>query len=171
MITPDTAASTTDLPHTWPCSTRPRHRPSSPQCTSRFSRTPVHKPFTSAFLFPNSNISTILWTWFECLQNKGNFRKAPTVILNLFIGGVKVERVTEYKHLGTVLENKLKFNKNTHFIDKRCQPRIFCLQKLRSLNPFVSPPHQLLPWSLLTARRPPLTCHTPGRAVLRTFYR
>ena len=54
-----------------------------------------------------------------------DFRKAPTVIPDLFIDGVKVERVTEYKYLGTVLDNKLNFNKNTDFIHKRCQPRIF----------------------------------------------
>ena len=61
-------------------------------------------------------------------------RKAPTVIPDLFIDGVKVERVTEYKYVGTVLDSKVNFNKNTDFIHKRCQPRIFCLQKLRSLN-------------------------------------
>ena len=44
-----------------------------------------------------------------------------------------------------ILDNKLNFNKNTNFIHKRCQPRIFCLQKLRSLNVIA--------------------------AVLRTFYR
>ena len=38
-----------------------------------------------------------------------DFRKAPTVISRIFIDGVKVERVTEYKYLGTVLENKLSF--------------------------------------------------------------
>ena len=61
-----------------------------------------------------------------------DFRKAPTVIP--VIDGVKVERVTEYKYLGTVLDNKLNLNKNADCIHKRCQPRIFCLQKLRSLN-------------------------------------
>ena len=70
---------------------------------------------------------------------------APTVIPDLFIDGVKVERVTEYKYLRTVLDNKLNFNKNTDFTHKRCQPRIFCLQKLRSLD--------------------------VSAAVLRTFYR
>ena len=74
-----------------------------------------------------------------------DFRKAPTVILDLFIDGVKVGRVTEYKYLGTVLDNKLNFNKNIDFIHKRCQPRIVCLQRLRSLN--------------------------VSAAVLRTFYR
>ena len=63
-----------------------------------------------------------------------DFRKVPTVASDLFIDGVKVEKVTEYKYLGTVLDNKLNFNKNTDFIHKRCQPRMFCLQKLRSLN-------------------------------------
>ena len=56
-----------------------------------------------------------------------------------------VERVTKYKYLGTILDNQLNFNKNTDFIHKRCQPRIFSLQKLRSLN--------------------------VSAAVLRTFYR
>ena len=63
-----------------------------------------------------------------------DFRKTPTVIPDLFIDGVKVERVTEYKYLGTVLDNKLNVNKNTDIIHKRCQSRIVCLQKLRSLN-------------------------------------
>ena len=69
----------------------------------------------------------------------------PTVIPDLFIDGVKVERVTKYKYLGTVFDNKLNFNKNTDFIHKKCQPRIFSFQKLRSLN--------------------------VSAAVLRTFYR
>ena len=63
-----------------------------------------------------------------------DFRKAPAVIPDFFIDGVKVERVTEYKYLGIVLDKKLNLNKNTDFIHKRCQPRIFCLQKLRSLK-------------------------------------
>ena len=57
-----------------------------------------------------------------------DFRKAPTVIPELFIDGMKVERVTEYKYLGTVSDNKLNFNKKTDFIHKRCQPRIFCFK-------------------------------------------
>ena len=30
--------------------------------------------------------------------------------------------MTEYKYLGTVLDDKLNLNKNTDFIHKRCQP-------------------------------------------------
>ena len=48
-----------------------------------------------------------------------DFRKAPTVIPDLFTDGVKVERVNEYNYLGTVLDNKLNFNKNNDFIHKR----------------------------------------------------
>ena len=42
-----------------------------------------------------------------------DFRKSSAVVPDLFINGVKVERVTEYKYLGTVLDNKLNFNANT----------------------------------------------------------
>ena len=38
-----------------------------------------------------------------------DLRKAPAVIGDLFIDGVKVERVTKYKYLATVLDNKLGF--------------------------------------------------------------
>ena len=45
-----------------------------------------------------------------------DFRKTPTVILDLFIDSLKVERVTEYKYLGTILDNKLYLNINTDII-------------------------------------------------------
>ena len=48
-----------------------------------------------------------------------DFRKAPTVIPDLFTDGMKFERVTEYKYVGTVWDNKLNFNKNADFIHKR----------------------------------------------------
>ena len=41
-----------------------------------------------------------------------DFRKVPAVI------HMKVERVTEYKYPGRILDNKLNFNKNTDFIHK-----------------------------------------------------
>ena len=59
-----------------------------------------------------------------------DFRKAPTVIPHLFIDGVKVERVTEYKYLETVLDNKLNVNKNADIIHKY-QSRIFCPSKVK----------------------------------------
>ena len=68
-----------------------------------------------------------------------DFRKVPVVIPDLFIDGAKVERVTEYKYKSkskiiTVSDNILNFNKNVDFIHKRYQPRMFCLQTLRSFN-------------------------------------
>ena len=58
-----------------------------------------------------------------------DFRKAPTVIPDLFTDGVKVKRATEYKYLGTILDNKLNFNKNTDFIHKRCQQEYFAFKR------------------------------------------
>ena len=63
-----------------------------------------------------------------------DFRKTPTNVPSLFIDNVEVERVVEYKYLGTVLDSKLSFKANTEHVHKKCQPRIYCLQKLRSLN-------------------------------------
>ena len=66
---------------------------------------------------------TNLWTGTDTTQIiKCSDDSAPTVIPDLFTDGVKVERVTEYKYLRTVLDNKLNFNKNTDFTHKRCQP-------------------------------------------------
>ena len=53
---------------------------------------------------------------------------------DLSIDGEKVERVDEYKYLGTILDNKLSFNANTQAIHKKCQSRLYCLQKLRSIG-------------------------------------
>ena len=63
-----------------------------------------------------------------------DFRRGPCAIPDLFINGVKVERVNEYKYLGTILDSKLTFDTNTQSIHKKCQTRLFCLQKLRSLG-------------------------------------
>jgi hypothetical protein len=63
-----------------------------------------------------------------------DFRLKPGHIPDLEIEGAKVERVSEYKYLGTILDNKLTFDANTEAIHKRCQSRMYCLQKLRSLN-------------------------------------
>jgi hypothetical protein len=63
-----------------------------------------------------------------------DFRRTPTPIPDLFIEGVKVERVTEHKYLGTVIDEKLNFNSNTQSIHKKYQSRIYLLQKLRKLG-------------------------------------
>ena len=48
------------------------------------------------------------------------------------IDGVKVERVTEYKYIGTVLDNKLKFNKNTDFISQKMSAKNILPSKANS---------------------------------------
>ena len=57
-----------------------------------------------------------------------DFRKVPTVTPDLFIEGVKVERVTEYKYLGTVLDNKLNLNKHTDVIQKDVSQEYFAFK-------------------------------------------
>ena len=63
-----------------------------------------------------------------------DFRKTPSIASDLFINGMKVERVSEYKYLGTVIDDKLTFTANVNAVNKKCQSRIYCLQKLKSLN-------------------------------------
>ena len=66
-----------------------------------------------------------------------DFGKNPDPVPDLFINESKVERVSEYKYLGTVIDNKRSFTSNTNFVHKKCQSRIYCLQKLRNIQ--VSP--------------------------------
>ena len=72
------------------------------------------------------------------------FRKAPTMTIpDLFIDSVKVEGVTEYKYLGTVLDNKLNLEKPHWLLTKDVSQEYFASRG--SLN--------------------------VSAAVLRTFYR
>ena len=63
-----------------------------------------------------------------------DFRLNSAPLPDLIIDGELVERVESYKYLGTVIDNKLNFACNTNAIHKKCQSRIYCLQKLRSLG-------------------------------------
>ena len=63
-----------------------------------------------------------------------DFRKKGVNVPDLYIDGVKVERVSEYKYLGTVIDDKLNFSANTKVLQKKCQSRIYLLQKLRNLD-------------------------------------
>ena len=57
-----------------------------------------------------------------------DFRKAPIVIPDLFIDGVKVGKVTEYKYLVTVLDNKLNFNKSMTLFRKDVSQEYFAFK-------------------------------------------
>ena len=50
----------------------------------------------------------------------------------LIIDDVAVERVAEYRYLRTVIDNNLTFDRNVDTIHKKCQSRIYCLQKWRN---------------------------------------
>ena len=63
-----------------------------------------------------------------------DFRKKTSVVPDLFIDGAKVERVSEYKYLGTIIDEKLNFTANSDFLHKRCQSRMYCLRKLRNFG-------------------------------------
>jgi hypothetical protein len=63
-----------------------------------------------------------------------DFCRNATPVPSLFINGETVERVDEYKYLGTILYKNLVFDKNVDSIYKKCQSRIFCLQKLRNIG-------------------------------------
>ena len=61
-----------------------------------------------------------------------DFRKNLPPVPDLIIDDVVVERVDEYRYLGTVLDNNLTFDSNVDSIHKKCQSCIYCLQKLRN---------------------------------------
>ena len=50
------------------------------------------------------------------------------------IKGQEVERVTVYRYLGTIIDDKLSFNENSDAIHKKCRQRMHVLYTLRSLN-------------------------------------
>ena len=48
--------------------------------------------------------------------------------------GQKVERVNEYKYLGTVIDDKLNWNENSKVLYGKANQRLFFLRKLRKFN-------------------------------------
>lgn len=59
-----------------------------------------------------------------------DFRRSPPAPQNSVVKGEAVEIVSNYKYLGTVIDNNLKFNCNTEALCKKGQQRLFCLRKL-----------------------------------------
>ena len=62
-----------------------------------------------------------------------DFRKNPLLIPCLDFDDQIVERVDEYKHLVTVKDSSLFYN-NIDAILRKCQPRLYCLHKLRNIG-------------------------------------
>ena len=61
-----------------------------------------------------------------------DFRKNPPPVPYLEIDDKIVERVEEYKYLGTVIDSGLAFNKAVGVIHRKCQPRLYCLHELKN---------------------------------------
>ena len=62
-----------------------------------------------------------------------DFKRNRTDVGELQIKGQTVERVEEYKYLGTIIDSQMKFEKNTDMIYKKCRQRMMILYQLRSL--------------------------------------
>ena len=52
----------------------------------------------------------------------------------VLIGDCVVERVSEYKYLGVVMDEKLNWNEHVAYVEKRLKPRFYCFRKLNSFN-------------------------------------
>ena len=64
-----------------------------------------------------------------------DFRQAPpTPPPALEMDGQVIERVEEYKYLGTTIDHKLSFKTNVENIHSKCQQRLFFLRKMRKLQ-------------------------------------
>lgn len=62
-----------------------------------------------------------------------DYKRNQTDVAALQLKGQTVERVQEYRYLGTVIDNKLSFAKNAEVILKKCRQRMYMLYQLRSL--------------------------------------
>ena len=63
-----------------------------------------------------------------------DFTKYPSSQSDTVIHDNKVEVVDEYKYLGTTTDNRFKLNRHCSVTYKKCQQRLYCLRKRRSLN-------------------------------------
>ena len=63
-----------------------------------------------------------------------DLRRVKTQVGPVFIQGVPVDSVEEYKYLGVYFNNKLDWTRNTEAVYKKGQSRLFFLRRLRSFN-------------------------------------
>ena len=63
-----------------------------------------------------------------------DFRQSPPVPTPTLINGTAVEIVSQYKYLGTIIDNRLTFNDNTDYICNKANQRLFFLRKLRNFQ-------------------------------------
>ena len=63
-----------------------------------------------------------------------DFRKSHNVIQPLVIKNEQVETVSQYKYLGTIIDDKLSWKPNSHNIYTRCYKRLFYVRKLKEFH-------------------------------------
>lgn len=63
-----------------------------------------------------------------------DFRRDQPPAPTLEVNGQIIERVEEYKYLGTTIDHKLTFKTNGELIFSKCQQRLFFLRKMRKLQ-------------------------------------
>eukprot|EP00064_Thunnus_orientalis_P023399 superscaffoldBa00008807_g23638 len=67
-----------------------------------------------------------------------DFQRKADPVQQLTLSGEVVERVSNYKYLGTTISSGLTFNDSTQSIFKKCQQRMYLLRRLSHLD--VAPP-------------------------------
>ena len=82
-------------------------------------------------------------TWFESSFLDLNVTKTKELCLGggsgsifrpVTMSGEEVEQVTDFKYLGTIIDNKLTFQTNAESIYKKARQRLYLLRQLRSFN-------------------------------------
>ena len=63
-----------------------------------------------------------------------DFRRGDVNHIPLYIHEQAIEHVHEYKYLGTLIDDKLRFNKNTIAVHSRANQQMFFLRKLKKFN-------------------------------------
>ncbi len=63
-----------------------------------------------------------------------DFRRSAPNQEPLAVHNHVIQQVTEYKYLGTVIDNKLKWSSNTHMLCGKANQRLYFLRKLKEFN-------------------------------------
>ncbi len=71
---------------------------------------------------------------FKTKDMRIDFRRNVTNTDKTSINGQEIEVVTEYKYLGSIIDDKLCFESNTSLLCKKGQQRLHCLRKLAKFN-------------------------------------
>ena len=91
-----------------------------------------HGPILEEFI-SRCEVSNLLLNTSKTVEMPIDFRREPRPH-STTIRGQAIQTVTEYKYLGVVLDDKLKWDKWTDSIYKKGQQRIYFLKKLASFN-------------------------------------